>query len=194
MNKEEMYAWGNEISVEGYDIWSADIETAEHLTTKRLDPSTDLYYFHARWYDGETGQFVSNDSINEYPFTKFSYSNNSPTNLVDSTGLETCEDPKVPLWKCRRYFISMWIPQIGPLSHSYICCTGPGENCYGAQRGGKKGEPIPREKDAWRYDCEAECVCPKDKEKACNNACYESDYNIITNNCHRWANKFFKCK
>jgi len=90
--KFAMDAWGNEISVEGYEDWSAEAGTAEHLTTKRHDPSTDLYYFHARWYDGEVGQFVSVDPMiykNNILYSKhsnYNYVNCNPINLIDING------------------------------------------------------------------------------------------------------------
>jgi len=58
-----------------------------HLTTKEYDPDSRLYYFHARWYDPETGRFISASPIrreHEHPYV---FCEDSPVNSVDPSGL-----------------------------------------------------------------------------------------------------------
>jgi len=43
-----------------------------------------LYYFHARWYDPETGRFISRDP--DVPHIRFSFCGQNPANNVDPTG------------------------------------------------------------------------------------------------------------
>jgi len=61
-----------------------------HLTTKEYDPDSRLYYFHARWYDPETGRFISRDPLSnpggERVLTPYTYCLNNPLRLVDPSG------------------------------------------------------------------------------------------------------------
>jgi RHS repeat-associated protein len=54
------------------------------FTGKELD--SDLYYFSARYYDSNLGQFSSIDPIKENP--AYAYVNNNPMNFVDPNGME----------------------------------------------------------------------------------------------------------
>ncbi len=59
-----------------------------HLTTKELDPDTGFYYFYARWYDPETGRFISEDPIRN--LNRYYYVDNKPLTFVDYMGLVGC--------------------------------------------------------------------------------------------------------
>jgi len=56
-----------------------------HLTTKEYDPDSRLYYFHARWYEPQTGRFISCEKI--AIFACYLYAWNNPTIYVDQDGL-----------------------------------------------------------------------------------------------------------
>lgn len=62
------------------------IDTDRFANTKELDESTGLYFHGARYYDSETGRYISldpaRDGINHYI-----YANNAPLSYVDPTGL-----------------------------------------------------------------------------------------------------------
>ena len=67
-------------------------------TGRESDSETDLYYYRARYYDPQTGRFLSEDptdfraGINFYRYVR-----NNATNWVDPTGLApTPSDPKLP--------------------------------------------------------------------------------------------------
>lgn len=65
--------------------------TAHQFTGQRLDASTGLYFYHARYYDPNLGRFVSADSIvqaaaDPQTLNRYSYAQNNPTNRVDSSG------------------------------------------------------------------------------------------------------------
>jgi len=65
-----------------------------------------LYDYHARYYDGAIGRFVSADTIvpqpgNPQDFNRYAYVRNSPLNYRDPSGHRLCRDgdcqePEVP--------------------------------------------------------------------------------------------------
>jgi len=66
------------------------------FSTKNLDDESGLYYFGARYYDPETGRFITKDpdggdvtdpqSLNPYVYVK-----NNPLNLIDPDGQQVAE-------------------------------------------------------------------------------------------------------
>jgi len=56
------------------------------FTGKQWDEDVELYYFNARWYDPETGRFITEDPIKD-GLLWFAYVNNNPMGFVDPTGL-----------------------------------------------------------------------------------------------------------
>jgi len=56
-------------------------------TGKQWDEDAQLYYFNARWYDPETGRFITEDPIRD-GLLWYSYCSNNPMGFVDHTGLE----------------------------------------------------------------------------------------------------------
>jgi len=120
---------------------------------------------------------------------------------------------KVPIWICERPLhnptwgylgdkCSILLPKTKDLQHSYVCCNGPNQRCYGKQsktpigidpitkkritRETKKGDPIPIE-PYQTGDCKMKMVCPSAKKKKCENPKAEHDYKALGQNCHKWA-------
>ena len=61
------------------------------FTGKRLDDSTGLYYYGARYYDPELGRFIQPDTIVQAPsdpqtLNRYTYCRNSPLIYTDPTG------------------------------------------------------------------------------------------------------------
>jgi RHS repeat-associated protein len=56
------------------------------FTGKLIDPATGLYYYNARWYDPETGRFITEDPARDGS-TWYAYCGNNPINFTDPTGL-----------------------------------------------------------------------------------------------------------
>ncbi|WP_156809970.1 RHS repeat-associated core domain-containing protein [Spirochaeta africana] len=82
---------------QGREIWSgsvtpfADQESSGagdqvKFTGKDLDTATGLYYFNARWYDPQTGRFISEDPIRDGA-NWYIYVGNNPLGFVDPSGL-----------------------------------------------------------------------------------------------------------
>ena len=65
-------------------------DLAIKYTGKDFDEEVDLYYFNARWYDAETGRFISEDPARDGQ-NWYVYTSNNPTNRIDPTGLEWVE-------------------------------------------------------------------------------------------------------
>ena len=60
------------------------------FTGKELDEESGLHDFGARYYDSDTGRFISSDPVpNEPPYA---YVANNPMNLVDPTGMAAIDD------------------------------------------------------------------------------------------------------
>ena len=61
------------------------------FTGQRLDSSTGLYYYNARYYDPHLGRFIQPDTLvpnplNPQAWNRFSYCYNNPTSYVDPNG------------------------------------------------------------------------------------------------------------
>jgi RHS repeat-associated protein len=63
------------------------------FTGKGYDGDTGLYYYNARWYDSETGRFISEDPVADPNNPNlYSYCRNNPLSNTDPTGNYTDED------------------------------------------------------------------------------------------------------
>ncbi len=60
-------------------------------TGKDLDEDTGLYYFNARWYDANTGRFISEDPARD-GLNWYVYTSNNPLKFIDPSGMEA-EEP-----------------------------------------------------------------------------------------------------
>jgi RHS repeat-associated protein len=78
--------------------------TAYKFTGQRLDESTGLYYYGARYYDAALGRFVQADTIvpepgNPQDLNRYSYVRNNPLRYIDPTGHwlfeKTPDDPRL---------------------------------------------------------------------------------------------------
>jgi len=64
---------------------------AHKFTGQRLDTSTGLYFYHARYYDPQLGRFTQPDTIVQAPgdpqsLNRYAYARNNPVKYVDPTG------------------------------------------------------------------------------------------------------------
>jgi RHS repeat-associated protein len=58
------------------------------FTGKGYDSDVELYYFNARWYDADTGRFISEDPVGDPSNPNlYSYGRNNPLSFIDPTGL-----------------------------------------------------------------------------------------------------------
>ncbi|HEX3046999.1 MAG TPA: RHS repeat-associated core domain-containing protein [Bacillota bacterium] len=63
------------------------------FTGKEFDPDTGLYYFNARWYDADTGRFISEDPLADPNNPNlYCYGRNNPLTITDPTGLISQEE------------------------------------------------------------------------------------------------------
>ncbi|MHB8660151.1 MAG: RHS repeat-associated core domain-containing protein [Solirubrobacteraceae bacterium] len=58
-----------------------------------LDPETGLQYLRARYYDPQTGQFLTRDPIEAQTRQPYSYANDNPVNNTDPTGQSVAVTP-----------------------------------------------------------------------------------------------------
>jgi len=61
-----------------------------HHTTKPWDDDIEMYYFNARWYDGQLGQFASPAPASRTLETPYGVSRNNPLLFTDPTGQVPC--------------------------------------------------------------------------------------------------------
>jgi len=73
-----------------------------------LDSETGLYYMRARYYDAQTGQFISRDPMTWATGHPYGYANGNPINFTDPTGLLSLGD----IWN----FLSTWAEPLGALA------------------------------------------------------------------------------
>jgi RHS repeat-associated protein len=60
------------------------------FTGKGYDSDVGLYYFNARWYDADTGRFISEDPVGDPSNPNlYTYGRNNPLSFNDPTGLES---------------------------------------------------------------------------------------------------------
>jgi len=95
-----MDAFGNvlEKGNSGYLYEHSTDPQPHHLTTKEYDPDSRLYYFHARWYDPETGRFISADP--HHGINRFDFCRANPVNLIDAAGLSARQSQRQAWQAC----------------------------------------------------------------------------------------------
>jgi RHS repeat-associated protein len=77
---------------------------------EQYDPNLSLYYLRARYYNPETGRFMSRDSEDGNPFDpktlhKYLYAGGDPVNLKDPTGKDLVGDALARAWSTARTII-----------------------------------------------------------------------------------------
>ena len=88
---------GTRVQLNEYDPWGTvsrtegTIDPTQRFTGQKLDPETGLYYYGGRYYDAESGRFVSADPFVQTPFdpqnlNRYSYVVNNPQNYIDPDG------------------------------------------------------------------------------------------------------------
>jgi len=78
-----------------------------HLTTKEYDPDARLYYFNARWYDPETGRWVSRELFHGDSQNSYLFNFNNPANWFDWDGYNSVFD------EAKRWLCEMWSDYLG---------------------------------------------------------------------------------
>jgi RHS repeat-associated protein len=96
-------ASGNPVARQLYDAWGnvrsgGGMPTDIGYTGQRLDTSTGLMYYRARYYASSLGRFISADTIvpgagNPQAFNRFAYGLNNPVKYNDPTGHCANSDP-----------------------------------------------------------------------------------------------------
>jgi len=84
-----------------YDVWGkviaqlpsndAGVTNKFQFTGEALDPGSSMYYLRARYYDPETGRFLTKDEHFVYPLlpltlNTYVYARNNPVRYIDRTG------------------------------------------------------------------------------------------------------------
>ncbi len=88
---------GTRVQLNEYDPWGSvsrtegTIDPTHRFTGQKLDPESGLYYYGGRYYDAETGRFVSADPFVQTPLdpqnlNRYSYVVNNPQNYIDPDG------------------------------------------------------------------------------------------------------------
>jgi RHS repeat-associated protein len=89
----------------GKQTASGSLTNPFQYTGRESDPETGLYYYRARYYDPNTGRFISEDesefseSSNFYP-----YVGNDSTNLIDDTGFRAKKPSNLPFGTPKKYW------------------------------------------------------------------------------------------
>lgn len=98
VQRMEYKPFGEPYLIEGQDV------SPHKFTGKRLDASTGLYYFNARYYDAQLGRFIQPDTIvpnpgNPQDLNRYTYGRNNPLKYTDPTG-------RKPFWRKVKHFFA----------------------------------------------------------------------------------------
>jgi RHS repeat-associated protein len=84
------YGTGTSFVQEAFGNVRSGSQAAYHLTTKEYDADSELYYFNARWYDSESGRWLSKETLSV--IDRYDFCINNPVSFVDKDGL-------APIWQ-----------------------------------------------------------------------------------------------
>ncbi|MBP6471937.1 MAG: RHS repeat-associated core domain-containing protein [Chloroflexi bacterium] len=109
----------------GYRSGGPNTITDRGFTGQKENMELGLLYYNARFYAPGLGRFLSADTIvpnptNPQSLNRYSYTRNSPLNLIDPTGHRECGDD------CNDPLSATGITWIAPFSSPYIEFTGSG--------------------------------------------------------------------
>jgi RHS repeat-associated protein len=104
---EEQYSYSPYGSLSATGITT----TNSYTYTGRESDGLGIYYYRARYYNPETGRFLSEDPADyKFDLNLYRYAYDEPTDFFDPSGLRGKKPPKPPT------------PQISPDAAFYICC------------------------------------------------------------------------
>jgi RHS repeat-associated protein len=78
----EQDAWGNDLN----STFNTARAISQHQTSKFYDPTTNLYFFGARWYYPEIGRFISVSPLAPTGEEEYVYCGSDPINYCDQDG------------------------------------------------------------------------------------------------------------
>ena len=92
---------------------SGTTPTSFRYTGQRLDDSTGLYYYGARYYDAALGRFVQADTVvpepgNPQSLNRYAYTLNNPLRFVDPSGMVECAAGDQRCWETEWYWKDRW--------------------------------------------------------------------------------------
>ena len=97
-----------------------------------MQDQSDRYYMRARWYDGESGRFLSRDPLGPASgdANLYRYAFNSPAKLIDPLGLQTGGEGSLgaAIWGAAQSTFTN--PLYGPAASGYGSGTGSGLSSY----------------------------------------------------------------
>ena len=192
---------------------------------EHYDLQTSLVLYKNRFYNSIVGRWNSRDPLSLMNYDNlYLFVRNNPILLIDYLGLaaykwgscpKRCCNGKctqlVPLYVCERPLGG--VIQWGPIKHSYVCCAGVNQGCYGVQKYvpscmkdcldgsnslvrklfchnacyASSGTLIEHEMNP-TGTCKMQCVTPSEKDAACQNPRMPWDYSILSGQqCNSWA-------
>jgi len=97
------------------------------FTGKDLDPDTALYYFNARWYDPEGGQFLVRASAPPHAEHTYSLADGNPIAFYDPSGQDKKQDETAAFVKCAHEIgptirSAGWFPPQGCAHFADVAC------------------------------------------------------------------------
>jgi RHS repeat-associated protein len=94
---------------------------------------------------------------------------------------------KESVWRCIRPINHPVAGQIGNW-HSYMCCSGPNNNCFNFASGTHKGDSVPKEYITTGI-CTEYKVCPNKRKGCCDSPKAPWNYSFVTGyTCNAWTN------
>jgi RHS repeat-associated protein len=107
VQRYEYATWGNTTRADCTTTPCA--EPTHHFTGQEVDPESGLHYYVGRYYDHETGRFISADPFVQDPddpqnLNRYSYVLNNPQNYIDPSGYSLEDFDLSPLGGYTPYF------------------------------------------------------------------------------------------
>ncbi|HKJ74267.1 MAG TPA: RHS repeat-associated core domain-containing protein, partial [Alphaproteobacteria bacterium] len=132
------------------------------------DAEIGLHYNYHRYYDPETGRYLTSDPIGlEGGMNTYAYADGSPTMKTDPLGLAT--------YMCTRR-LNNFPFRVGPLYHQYVC-TGNADDGYSCGGLGPTGNMFDSPGQIERDDYKADRCNKKDSDNQCIESCIAKKLN-----------------
>ncbi len=169
------------------------VENPFRFPGQYYDQETGLHYNYFRYYNPQTGRYVTPDPIGlEGGINLFVYVSNDPISLDDPEGLAAGFCKRKPFVKDKNKKGKRYIPGA---AHCYLVANGTIFSWHTEQGGGVTSDEYPESNDCMDLHChtgDTECVDPE-KDKELEDCIYQSGLSLKGNPGSLWLPPVWDC-